>query len=152
MLLTQILQPGCIKIPLERKDKEGVIGELVELLDSNGMLLDKGRVLEAVMERERVRSTGTGLGIAIPHGKCEAVRELVMAMGVAEAPVEFESVDGKPVKIIILLVSPTDQIGPHIQALAGISRLALDEEFKKRIDEATSADDVYSLLDDRENQ
>jgi fructose-specific phosphotransferase system IIA component len=151
MILTQILQPNCVKVPVENKDKEAVITELVDLLDANGLLLDRDVALDAVLTRERTRSTGTGAGIAIPHGKCNAVKELVMAIGIAHEPIEFESVDGKPVKILILLVSPADQTGPHIQALASISRLMLNEEFKQKLEQAVSAEEVYELLNDTEN-
>ena len=152
MILTQILQPNCVKVPVENKDKEAVITELVDLLNANGLLLDRDVALDAVLTRERTRSTGTGAGIAIPHGKCNAVKELVMAIGIAHEPIEFESVDGKPVTILILLVSPADQTGPHIQALASISRLMLNEEFKQKLEQAASADEVYKLLDDTENK
>ena len=152
MILTQILQPNCVKVPVGSKDKEAVITELVDLLDANGLLLDRDVALDAVLIRERTRSTGTGAGIAIPHGKCNAVKELVMAIGIAHEPIEFESVDGKPVKILILLVSPADQTGPHIQALASISRLMLNEEFKQKLEQATSAEKVYELLSDTENE
>ena len=106
MILTQILQPNCVKVPVESKDKEAVITELVDLLDSQGLLLDRNAALDAVLTRERTQSTGTGAGIAIPHGKCNAVKELVMAIGIAHEPIEFQSIDGKPVTILILLVSP----------------------------------------------
>jgi fructose-specific phosphotransferase system IIA component len=152
MILTQILQPNCVKVPVENKDKEAVITELVDLLDANGLLLDRDIALEAVLARERTRSTGTGAGIAIPHGKCNAVKELVMAIGIAHEPIEFESVDGKPVTILILLVSPADQTGPHIQALARISRLMLDEEFKQKLEKAATADEVYELLNNKESE
>ena len=152
MILTQILQPNCVKVPVENKDKEAVITELVDLLDANGLLLDREVALNAVLTRERTRSTGTGAGIAIPHGKCNAVKELVMAIGIAHEPIEFESVDGKPVTILILLVSPANQTGPHIQALASISRLMLNEEFKQKLEQATSAEEVYELLSDIENE
>ncbi len=151
MILTQILQPNCIKVPVVSKDKEAVITELVDLLDANGLLLDRDVTLDAVLTRERTRSTGTGAGIAIPHGKCNAVKELVMAIGIAHEPIEFESVDGKPVTILILLVSPAEKTGPHIQALASISRLMLNEEFKKKLEQAASADEVYKLLNNTEN-
>ncbi len=152
MILTQILQANCVKVPVENKDKEVVITELLDLLDANGLLLDRDIALEAVLARERTRSTGTGAGIAIPHGKCNAVKELVMAIGIAHEPIEFESVDGKPVTILILLVSPADQTGPHIQALAKISRLMLDEEFKQKLEKAASADEVYELLKNKESE
>ena len=152
MILTQILQPTCVKVPLEGKDKQSVITELVDLLDTNGLLLDKNVVLDAVLAREQTRSTGIGSGIAIPHGKCKAVKELVMAIGVADKPIDFGSVDGKPVTTIFLLVSPVDKTGPHIQALARISRLMLDEQFKQKLQTANSADEVYELLSNKENE
>ena len=152
MLLTQILQPGSVKLPLEGKDKKAVITELVDLLDANGLLLDRDVAWEAVLMREQTRSTGIGAGIAIPHGKCNAVKELIMAIGIANEPIDFASVDGKPVKIIILLVSPVNRTGPHIQALAKISRLMLDEEFKQSLEKAASAEQVYELLSNKENE
>jgi len=152
MILTQILQPDCIKVPVENTDKEAVITELVDLLDANGLLLDRDAALEAVITRERIQSTGTGAGIAIPHGKCNAVKELVMAIGIAHEPVEFNSIDGKPVTILILLVSPADQTGPHIQALATISRLILNDQFRQQLEKVTSSGEVYELLNNQENQ
>ncbi len=152
MILTQILQPDCIKVPVENRDKEAVITELVDLLDSNGLLLDRDIALDAVITRERIQSTGTGAGIAIPHGKCNAVKELVMAIGIAHEPIEFNSIDGKPVTILILLVSPADQTGPHIQALATISRLMLNVEFRQQLEKVTSSEEVYGLLENQENK
>jgi fructose-specific phosphotransferase system IIA component len=152
MLLTQILQQKSVKVPLEGKDKDSVITELVELLDANGALLDKEVVLDAVFTRERTRSTGIGSGIAITHGKCKAVKELVMALGIANDGIDFASVDGKPVTIVILLVSPADKTGPHIQALARISRLMLDEQFRESLEKAKSSDDLYELLNSKENE
>ena len=152
MILTQILQPDCIKVPVKSRDKEAVIIELVDLLDANGLLLDRDEALEAVLTRERTQSTGTGAGIAIPHGKCNAVKELVIAIGIAHKPIDFNSVDGKSVTILILLVSPADQTGPHIQALATISRLMLNEEFRQQLEKVTSSDEVYEILNNQENQ
>ena len=152
MVLTQILQPTCVKVPLEGKDKNSVICELADLLDANELLLDRDVALKAVLDREQTKSTGIGSGIAIPHGKCNAVKELVMALGITAEPLDFASVDGKPVKIIILLVSPIDQTGPHIQALARISRLMLDEQFKQSLEQAESAEQVYELLSSKEGE
>jgi len=152
MILTRILRPSCIKVPVESRDKRSVIAELVDLLDANGLLLDRDVALQAVLAREQIRSTGIGGRIAIPHGKCKAVNELVMALGIAHQPIDFESIDGKPVTIIIVLVSPADQTGPHIQALATISRLMLDEGFKEKLEKAASANEVYELLSDKESK
>lgn len=152
MILTQILQPACIKCPVEGGDKESAITELVDVLAANNLLEQRDTVLEAVLMREETRSTGIGSGIAIPHGKCTGVKELVMAVGIAKEPIEFNSIDGKPVTIIVLLASPTDRTGPHIQALARISRMMLDEEFKAKLEKASSPEDVYELISAKESE
>jgi fructose-specific phosphotransferase system IIA component len=137
---------------LTGKDKDSVITELVNVLDENGLLQNRQTALDAVFVREKTRSTGIGSSIAIPHGKCNAVKELVMALGIAHQGVDFDSVDGKPVSIVILLVSPLDQTGPHIQALARISRLMLDSQFKTALETAPSAQAAYQLLTERESE
>lgn len=152
MVLTQILEPACIKVPLEGKDKEAIISELVDVLDANGVLADKDNVLQAVLMREQTRSTGIGSGIAIPHGKCKGVSELVMAMGVSRSGVDFQSIDNKPVHIVVLLASPIDRTGPHIQALARISRLMLDEDFKNKLQNSSSAEELYELINNKESE
>ncbi len=152
MNLTKILEPGCVRVPLEGKDKDAVIVELVDLLDANGQLGDKEVALEAVLTREKTRSTGIGSGIAIPHGKCKCVKTLVMSIGIAKEAIDFESVDDQPVTIVLLLVSPVDQTGPHIQALAKISRLMLDEEFKQSLENANTAEEAYELLKSKDNE
>ncbi len=150
MILTQILQPTCIKAPLECKDKDSAITQLVDLLAENELLIDRDMVLEAVLMREQTRSTGIGSGIAIPHGKCAGVKELVMAVGIAPEPIDFNSIDGKGVSIIILLASPINRTGPHIQALARISRLMLDENFRRKLQNAASPVEVYDLISAKE--
>ena len=152
MILTQILQENCIKVPLDSKEKMSAITELVGLLDANGLLSDRELILDAVITREKTRSTGIGSGIAIPHGKCKAVSELIMAVGIAAEPIDFESIDAKPVKIIMLLVSPADQTGPHIQALARISRLMLNEKFRQQLENAKTPQETYELIQNKEKE
>ena len=152
MILTQILQPTCIKVPVDSNDKDSAITELVDMLAASNQIKNRDEVLEAVLMREQTRSTGIGSGIAIPHGKCNGVRELVMAIGIAKNPIEFDSIDQKPVSIIVLLASPVDRTGPHIQALARISRLMLDDKFKDQLQNANSAEDVYDLINNKEHE
>jgi len=152
MILTRILHLNCIRVPLKSRNKQSAIAELIDLLDANKLLLDRNTALQAVLAREQIRSTGIGTRVAIPHGKCKAVNELVMALGIAHSPIDFDSIDGKPVTIIILLVSPLDKTGPHIQALATISRLMLDEQFKDKLEKAASAEEAYELLHNKESQ
>ena len=152
MTLTQILQANCAKVPVEGRDKEAVITELIDLLDASGALMDRDVALDAVLTREQIQSTGTGAGIAIPHGKCNAVKEVVMAIGIAREPIEFDSIDGQPVTILFLLVSPADQTGPHIQALAAISKLMLNERIRHEFEQADSVEAVYELLSTQESE
>ena len=150
MLLTELLTARRIKVPLAAGTKQEVIEELVDLLVGNGDVSDRDRVLQAVMERERTRTTGIGGGVAIPHGKCSTVQSLVAAIGKPAEPVDFESVDGKPVSLVIMLISPLDRTGPHIQALARIARLVSDEAFKKKLLGVSAAAELFQAVREHE--
>jgi len=150
MRLADILSVQCIQPRMAARDKESAIAEMVDLVDAAGRLLDRDQMLAATREREGTRTTGIGNGLAIPHGKCSAVKDLVMAIGRPAEPLEFGSIDGKPVGIIIFLASPPDKTGPHIQALAQISRLMSDPGFRDALAAARSADDIYRLVAEAE--
>src|SRR5688572_33053670 len=130
MRLSEILKPANIKVPLDAKTKSEAIAELVEVLKQAGDITDAKKVLDAVLEREATRTTGIGNGLAIPHGKCSGTKELVMAIGKAGTPIDFQAIDGRPVSIIWMLASPPDKTGPHIHALARISRLMTIDKFR----------------------
>ena len=132
---------------MKAADKTAAITELVDLLHENGLLTDRNTVLKAVLEREETRSTGIGLGLAVPHGKSHGCTTLVLAIGKPATPMEFEAIDGRPCDAIVLLASPADKTGPHIQALASISRLWQTEEFRKAMKEAQTADDVHAAIE-----
>lgn len=146
MKITDILAPDCIRVPLQSSDKSDAITELVDVLHEKGHLTDRDAVLHAVLERERTRSTGIGLGLGVPHGKTSACTKLVMALGKPASPMEFESADGKPVKIVVLLISPADKTGPHIQALASVSRLWQTETFREILVKAQTAEEIYDAV------
>jgi fructose-specific phosphotransferase system IIA component len=146
MRLTEILKPQNIKLPLAATTKAEAIGELVDLLAANGELTDPKKVLDAVLEREATRTTGIGNGLAIPHGKCTGTDHLVMAIGRPATPVDFQAIDGRPVSLIWLLASPPDKTGPHIHALARISRLMTIDKFRHALAETKTAQDVYDAI------
>ncbi len=146
MNLHEIISPECVKAPLERNDKKGVIDELVAMLAATGVITDAGSFAETVWTREQARSTGIGHGLAIPHGKSELVSTLAMAVGKPAEPIDFGSIDGKPVKLVVLLASPIDQTSEHIQALARISRLMTVEEFREKIYAAETGAEIHELL------
>ena len=146
MNLSDILDKNSVQVPLEANQKTQAISQLIDLLDKQGKLKDPKAALQAVLERENIRSTGIGQGFAIPHGKSAAVDKLVMAVGLLQNPIDFESIDSQPVNIVVLLLSPIDQTGPHIQALAGISRMMTDQNIRKKINQTKSPEDLYQLI------
>ncbi len=99
-----------------------------------------------------MRSTGIGLGLAIPHGRCPGVPALALAIGKPAQPMEFQAIDSKPVQLVVLLVSPPDKNPDHIQALARVSRMALNEPFRNQLYAASSASEIYELLKGHESR
>jgi len=146
MQLTDILDVKCVKVPLQGVTKYEVITELIDVLDQAGLIKDYYSVLKTVMERELVRSTGVGQGFAIPHGKCSSVDDLIMAVGKTAEPIDFVSIDKQKVSVIFLLISPPDKTGPHIQALALISRLMIDSKYRQLITESSDAEQLYQHI------
>ncbi len=115
--------------------KEDVIRELVELLVNAESIKakDVNKLVQILMKRESLGSTGIGQGVAIPHGKSDCVTKLVAAFGVSRAGMNFDSLDGEPVSLFFLLVAPEDSAGPHLKALARISRLLKDKHFRNSL-------------------
>ena len=146
MRLLDILTPSTVKAPLDATDKKGAIRELVDLLASAGAISDADRLMTAVWEREQQRSTGIGEGLAIPHGKCDTVTELAMAIGRPAEPIDFNAIDMRPVKLIVLLASPPDRTADHIQALGKISRLMSHAEFRDQTYRAESGEALFELF------
>ena len=152
MRLSEILKPQNICIPMTSTNKTDAIGELVKLLATNGEITDAPKVLSAVLEREGTRTTGIGNGLAIPHGKSTGTPNLVMAIGRPAHPIDFQSIDGRPVSIIWLLSSPPDKTGPHIHALARISKLMTMDKFRAAMLQATTPQEMYDNIIKQENE
>ncbi len=146
MKLTDLITPECVVAPTTATDKQGVIDELVDVLAAQGKVSNAAALKEAVWTREQTRTTGIGHGLAIPHGKSDSLSDMVMAIGKPAEPIDFEAIDGKPVQLIVLLASRPDQTSDHIQALARVSRLHMQAEFRSKIYEAESAAEIYALL------
>jgi fructose-specific phosphotransferase system IIA component len=151
MRLSEILKPENIKIPLEAKTKNEAIAELVSLLAANGEVKEPKKVLDSVLDREATRTTGIGNGLAIPHGKCSGTKDLVMAIGKAAVPIDFQAIDGRPVSIIWMLASPPDKTGPHIHALARISRLMTIDKFRHAMMQVKTPQEAFDLIVQQES-
>ena len=152
MKLTEILTLSRIDLALEGAGKNELIERLVDLVVRDLPDVEKAPILEAVLTREDLMSTGVGNGVAIPHGKTEAVESLVAAFGRCPEPVDYDALDGHPVRLVFLLVGPEDAAGPHIKALSRISRLLSYEEFRTRLNEATTPDEILAAITEEEKQ
>ena len=150
MTLLDILSADSTLVDLKGETKEDIIAELVDTLAVGDAISDRDKVLQAVLEREKIMSTGIGDGIAIPHGKSDAVEKLVAALGTQRRGVDFEALDGEPAYVFFLLVSPANVSGPHIKALARISRLLKNDDFKKKLIAAETAAEIIEIIETEE--
>lgn len=152
MKISNILRPEHITAKLKADSKEEIIDELVDLLRGDDRVVDLELVRESVKERENIMSTGVGLGFAIPHSKTNGVNSIIAAFGKKEEPVDFYSLDGKPVNLFFLLVGKENMVGPHIKLLSRISRMMNHEEFRDALRDAKSSDEIYNIFVEEENK
>jgi mannitol/fructose-specific phosphotransferase system IIA component (Ntr-type) len=150
VLLSDLLTSARVKVPLEATTKEGLLHELVDVLAEDRCVSDPEEALRVVLEREGVLSTGIGDGVAIPHGKTEACRGLAVAAGVTARPVDFDALDGEPVRVVFLLVGPETAAGEHIKALSRIARLVRQPELRLRLVESRDAQEFLDRLREAE--
>jgi fructose-specific phosphotransferase system IIA component len=150
MNLLDILRADTVKVPLVSTDKKGAIEELVDLLAEQGLVDDPQEMKDAVWQREQQRSTGIGEGLAIPHGKPPGLTEQHMAIGRPAEPLDFDSIDKQPARLIVLLASPPNRNSDHIQALGKVSRLMANRDFRESAFEAQSAGELFDLIQEAE--
>ncbi len=146
MKITEFLDKRGIKMDMQTSEKEDILKELVDLLAEVKDIGDKKNILKALIDRENLGSTGIGQGIAIPHGKTDKVKEIVAVLGISKKGVNFDALDGEQVYLFFLLVAPKENPGPHLKALAQISRLLRDSFFCELIKRCQTPEEVYDLI------
>ncbi len=147
LLLTELLPPEHVKIPLASADKAGLIDELATFLARvSGVPEEAEAIREAVLEREKVLSTGIGGGVAIPHGKTGRVEGLVLVAGTTRDPVDFEALDDRPVRLLMMLVGPESAASLHVKVLSRIGRLMRREELRDRLIAAETPEAFLSVI------
>ncbi|MEX0794256.1 MAG: PTS sugar transporter subunit IIA [Pirellulaceae bacterium] len=153
MKFADFIGANAIKPELESSDKESVIRELTSGLVAAGSIAEENveSIIKAIMKREELGSTGIGRGIAVPHTKHPSVDKLVGTVGVSREGVEFASLDGEPVHLFFLLVSPPDRPGDHLRALENISRQLRDDMFCKFLKQSKTNEDIAQLLEEADN-
>ena len=154
MKISDFLSPKAVCAELKNTTKEKIIDELVGLLINAGAFDKKykNKVMEVLMAREALGSTAIGQGIAIPHGKCDCVKKIVGCLGVSKKGISFDSLDGEPAYIFFLLIAPMDSAGPHLKALAQISRLLKDKYFRDSLKNVKDDKTILKLIAQEEER
>jgi len=151
MKIADILNEKVIVTNLPGTTKTEIINAMIDLAATNEKVIDKEKMRAAIFEREKIMSTGVGSGFAIPHGKTDAVQDIVAAFAITDQPIDYQSLDDQPVRIVFLLVGRDNSVGPHIKLLSRISRLMNKEEFRKRLIEAESPSEVLKIFRQEES-
>ncbi|MCK4236768.1 MAG: PTS sugar transporter subunit IIA [Candidatus Krumholzibacteria bacterium] len=146
MRLSKKIKKSAILTEMKASSKDEALGELVDLLCSAYKLKEQETILEAIIKREEKQSTGLGMGLAVPHAKTPVVDRLYIAFGRSLEGIDFDSIDGEKATLFFILISPRDVSGPHIKALAGISRLIKHEDFRQALLECTDKKNFFDLV------
>jgi PTS system nitrogen regulatory IIA component len=144
--ITDFLDVKTVSPALDHGEKNAVLEELAELLAANHSELEKKKVLEVLLERERISTTAIGEGVAIPHGKLAGVDRVVGAFARSPKGVDFASLDGGPTHLFFALIAPENAAADHLKALARISRLLKDEAFRRRLMAGETAEELFTII------
>jgi len=146
MKLVEIVPEDSIVLELASKNKVEVLRELVAALRDSNVELDIEEVVRVLVEREKLGSTGIGEGVAIPHGKVDGIKRVVGAFGRSSKGIDFDSLDGTPVKLFFLLLAPTDSTGSHLKALAKASKMLKSQPLRDRLLQASDREEVIRVM------
>src|SRR5512146_2232965 len=150
MKIVELIRREMIVPSLAARDKRGILDELAGHVAANNTRIDRATLLRVLVDREQLASTAIGEGVAIPHGKLPTVGEIVACLGRAPGGVDFDSMDGQPTFLFFVLVAPENSTGAHLKALARISRVFKDPEFRRRLMAAGDAESMYHVVADED--
>ena len=150
MKFSELINENYIIPEFKGSTKKQVLEELVEALASNNLEIDKVVLLNALLEREKLGSTGIGDGVAIPHGTVNGLDNIILLFGKSGQGVDFDAIDRKPVCMVFLLVAPADSAGLHLKALARLSRMLREKEFKNSLLMAPDAETLLKIIIDKD--
>jgi fructose-specific phosphotransferase system IIA component len=150
MKISEVLEEELISSKVPGTDKEEILNYMINLVCKSPKVKDKDQVRNAIFDREKIMSTGVGKGFAIPHGKTDGITDMVAAFGITENEINFESLDGEPVRLIFLLVGKENLVGPHLKLLSRISRLLNKDDFRTKLLEAKTSHEIRILFEEEE--
>ncbi|MFP6637338.1 MAG: PTS sugar transporter subunit IIA [Nitrospinaceae bacterium] len=152
MKINEISSKDSIIADLVGTNKEEVIREMTDFLQSQSIIQDKETLFKTLMEREKLGSTGIGENVAIPHGKFNELSQIIVVFGRSIGGVDFESLDQKPVNFVCMVIAPLNSTGQHLKALARISRLFKNQGLREDILKSQDANEIYSLLHEEDSK
>lgn len=152
MNLSDFMREEFILLNLLATVKKDVVKELISPLIENGIATSEKALVKAILDREKLGSTAIGEGVAIPHAKNACVKEKAIIFGRSKNGIDFDSVDGKPVKFFFTIVSPYTEAGPHLKMLARISRLLQDEEFRETLMKLSTSREIIRHIREKETE
>jgi len=152
MRLSEIFKPQFIIADLKAHDKKGALEELLEIITGQERSLNKGTLLQVLLERERLGSTGIGDGVALPHGKLRGLDKLLLSFGRSIDGLDFDSIDERPAYLFFLLLAPENSAGMHLKFLAKISRMLKDGNLRQRLMQAKSGEEIYKIITDKDEE
>lgn len=147
MKLSKFCEEDLVSFDLKAKTKNEAIEELVDLAARSTMIRDRDEVLNAVLEREKLVTTGVGYGVAFPHAKTRALKGIVIAFARSNEGIDFQAMDKKPVQLFFLIAAPEDAIGAHLNVMARLSFLMKSEQNREKLLAARTAGEVFMILD-----
>ncbi|MDD5009979.1 MAG: PTS sugar transporter subunit IIA [Syntrophorhabdaceae bacterium] len=151
MKIAEILLEQCVVADIKGKTKREIIAELVEALEKARLIEDVETVVNVVMEREKLGSTGIGNGVAVPHGKLKNINNIVCALGRSQNGVDFDAVDRGLVHIFFLVLAPEDSASLHLKVLSRITKILRDQSLRKKVIKLSNTHDIYmSILEEDE--
>jgi len=152
MKITEMLKREFVLEQLKAGNKRDALAELAGVFAQGRIKVDSEAMLHVLLERERLGSTGIGDGIAIPHGKLHGLEEMVVSFGRSREGIAFDAMDGKPVHLFFLLMAPENSAGQHLKALAKISRMLKDANFRKNLLEAKMHEDLFRIIVEKDDE
>ncbi|MDV2504416.1 MAG: PTS sugar transporter subunit IIA [bacterium] len=152
MKIVDILSKDAVKVDLQARDKKSVIEEISELVVRSAGLTDKQGIVQVLMEREALSSTGIGLNVAIPHAKLQGVDSIIAALARSKEGIDFGSIDGQPVMLFFVLISGVNTAGNHLKALAKISRLLKNDETREALISCNCSVEMYEIVSREESK
>ncbi len=147
MKLIELIEKGGVTLKLKAKEKVAVIREMAQILIEKNLITDTEEFFQEILEREKLESTGIGMGVAIPHAQTQATKELALVFGRSEEGVDFSSLDKKPSHLIFLVSGPKDKKEEYIRTLAKISRLVKKDEVRIALNKAKTEEEILAIIE-----